>query len=125
MITALLYGLNNVGATGFILIFYAVTADTVDWGEWRSGRRQEGVLFGTISFANKFAAGIATGAVGTALVWVGFVTDAVQSDQTLLGMRTIGLLIPAIAFIASALLMLRYPITKDRHEEIVATLQTG
>ena len=30
--TAVLYGIANIGATGFILIFYAMTADTVDWG---------------------------------------------------------------------------------------------
>lgn len=124
-VTAVLYGLNNVGATGFILIFYAVTADTVDWGEWRTGRRQEGVLFGAISFANKFAAGVATGAVGTALVWVGFETDATQSEDTLAGMRAIGLLVPAVAFLISAALMLRYPITKGRHEEIVTALETA
>lgn len=119
-LTAVLYGLNNVGATGFILIFYAVTADTVDWGEWQTGRRQEGVVFGAISFANKFAAGIVTGALGTALVWAGFVTDAIQSDATLLRMRVIGLLVPSVGFVASALLMARYPITKQRHAEIVA-----
>jgi len=119
-VTAFLYGVTNVGATGFILIFYAMTADTVDWGEWRSGRRQEGVIFGAISFANKFAAGVVTGAVGASLAWVGFVTDQTQSDETLLGMRVIGLLIPAVAFIVSAVLMMRYPLSKQRHEEILA-----
>jgi len=119
-VTAALYGVANVGATGFILIFYAMTADTVDWGEWRTGRRQEGVVFGAISFANKFAAGVATGAVGTALAWVGFISDQTQSDATLNGMRVIGLLIPAAAFLLSAALMLRYPLSKARHEEILA-----
>ncbi|MEM9529516.1 MAG: glycoside-pentoside-hexuronide (GPH):cation symporter [Pseudomonadota bacterium] len=119
-LTAALYGINNVGATGFIMIFYAVTADSVDWGEWQTGRRQEGVIFGAISFANKFAAGVATGAVGTALVWVGFVTDVEQTDETLLGMRVIGLLVPAVGFLVSTALMLAYPISKARHEEIVA-----
>jgi GPH family glycoside/pentoside/hexuronide:cation symporter len=119
-LTAVLYGINNVGATGFILIFYAITADTVDWGEWQTGRRQEGVIFGAISFANKFAAGVATGTVGTALVWAGFITDEVQNESTLLGMRFIGLLVPAIGFLISALLMTRYPISRQRHDEIVA-----
>ena len=124
-VTAFLYGVNNVGATGFILIFYAMTADTVDWGEWRTGRRQEGVLFGAISFANKFSAGVATGAVGTALAAVGFVTDAVQSDETLLGMRVIGLLIPALGFIASALLMTLYPLSRQKHQEILEARGTN
>lgn len=123
-VTAVLYGVANVGATGFILIFYAMTADTVDWGEWRTGQRQEGITFGMISFANKFAGGVATGAAGMALAWVGFVTDQTQTDATLLGMRVIGLLIPAVAFIVSALLMVTYPISKQRHEEILAERAT-
>lgn len=120
VVTAALYGINNVGATGFILIFYAVTADAVDWGEWKTGRRQEGVIFGAISFANKFAAGLATGALGSALVAIGFVSDVEQSDATLHGMRVIGLLVPALGFIVSAALMLWYPISRDKHREIVA-----
>ena len=119
-LTAFLYGLSNMGATGFILIFYAMTADVVDWGEWQTGQRQEGLTFGAISFANKFAAGVTTGAVGAALSWVGFISDNTQSVDTLFGMRVIGLLVPALAFSLSALLMLGYPLSKDKHEDIVA-----
>jgi len=63
---------------------------------------------------------VATGAIGTALVWVGFVTDTVQSESTLLGMRVIGLLIPAAAFVVSAVIMLWYPISRQRHAELLA-----
>ena len=119
-LTAGLYGLANVGATGFIMIFYAMTADTVDWGEWRTGRRQEGVIFGAISFANKLAAGVATGAMGTTLAWIGFVSDETQSADTLWGMRAIGMLVPALAFLVAAAMMIRYPLDKSTHEEIVA-----
>lgn len=119
-LTAVLYGINNAGATAFIMVFYAMTADTVDWGEWRTGRRQEGVIFGAISFANKCAAGLVTGIVGAALAWVGFVSDQAQSIDTLNGMRMIGLLIPATAFLISAALMAPYPITRRRHADIIA-----
>ena len=124
-VTAGLYGIANIGATGFILIFYAMTADTVDWGEWRTGRRQEGVIFGAISFANKLAAGAATGALGTALTWIGFVSDKTQTADTLFGIRVIGTLVPAVAFLVAAAIMLRYPLSKKRHEEIVAARDSG
>ncbi len=48
------------------------------------------------------------------------VSDQTQSDATLLGMRVIGLLIPAVVLIVSALLMVSYPLSKQRHEEILA-----
>ncbi|MEM1261649.1 MAG: MFS transporter [Pseudomonadota bacterium] len=120
-LTALLYGLNNIGATGFILIFYAMAADTVDWGEAATGRRHEGVVFGAISFANKFAAGIATASIGVALAAVGFVSDLQQSEATLTGIRLIALVAPAGGFLVSALLMLGYPLTRQVHADALAT----
>jgi len=68
---------------------------------------------------------VVTGTVGAALAWVGFVTDQTHSDATLLGMRVIGLLIPAVAFIVSAVLMMSYPLSKQRHEEILAERGTS
>lgn len=120
-----IYALANFGAGGFILIFYAIAADTVDWGEWRTARRQEGIIFGAISFANKFAAGVATGAVGSALVWIGFVPNQTPSSETLQGMFVIGALIPAIAFLIAAALWWLYPLSRERHEEIMIAIGSG
>ena len=119
LLAALLYGVSNVGATGFILIFYSMTADTVDWGEWKKQRRHEGAIFGAVSFSNKFAAGVATGALGAGLSWIGFVSDRAQSSETLASMILMALVVPALAFLLSALLMLNYPISRNRHQKIV------
>lgn len=121
-VMAAFYAVANIGGSGFVLIFYAIAADTVDWGEWRTGRRQEGIIFGAISFANKLAAGLATGMVGTALVWVGFVPNAEPSAETLDGMFLIGTLAPALAFIVAASLWVFYPLSRDKHRAILAEI---
>lgn len=117
------YSVTNIGATGFILIFYAMTADTVDWGEWQSGIRNEGIVFGAISFANKFGAGVVTGAVGAALSAVGFIANETPSAATLNGMFFIGMLIPAAAFLIAAALMAFYPISRERHAEVIQEIE--
>ncbi|MEM9013495.1 MAG: glycoside-pentoside-hexuronide (GPH):cation symporter [Pseudomonadota bacterium] len=125
MIMAALYAVANVGASGFILIFYAMTADTVDWGEWVSGRRHEGVIFGAISFANKFAAGVATGFVGVSLTWIGFAANETPSVSVINGMFVIGALIPAIAFVVAASLMRWYPVSREAHQKILAEIENS
>ncbi|RMF07625.1 MAG: MFS transporter [Alphaproteobacteria bacterium] len=118
-----LYAVKNAGATGFIMIFYAMTADTVDWGEWVRGRRHEGVIFGAISFANKFSAGVATGVLGLTLSLIGFVANENPSAGVIDGMFVVGTLVPAIGFCLAALLMRWYPVTRDRHAQLIAEVE--
>ena len=119
---AALYALTNVGATGFILIFYAITADTVDWGEWLHRRRHEGVMFGAISFANKAFAGLATGSLATLLGWAGFEANVDQSGEVMNALFVIGILVPGLAFVATALIMIAYPINRERHAQIMSEI---
>lgn len=123
-IMAALYGVANVGATAFIMIFYAMTADTVDWGEANTGARHEGIVFGAVSFANKFAAGVATGLVGSGLAAAGFVANQQPSAGTMDAMFAIGLLMPAFAFIAGAIILLAYPIGREEHAALLARIKS-
>ncbi|MBC6411992.1 MAG: MFS transporter, partial [Hyphomonadaceae bacterium] len=117
-----LYAFTNMGATGFITVFYAMTADSVDWGEWKTGQRHEGIIFGLVSFANKFAAGVASFGVGAGLALIGFKADTQLDDGQLSGMFVIGMLLPALAFLAAAALMTQYPVSRQVHGKIVADL---
>lgn len=119
---AALYSLGNIGGTGFIIVFYAMTADTVDWGEWATGQRHEGIVFGAISFANKFGAGLAKGAVGAGLAAVGFVANTDVSQATLDGMFVIATLLPASGFAIAALLMRWYPVSRETHAQIISEI---
>lgn len=114
-----LYGLSNAGSTGFIVVMFAMTADTVDWGGAHVGRRHEGIIFGAIAFANKFANGAFTGITGAALGWVGFVSNRTPGPETIDGLFLLALAMPAAGFLLSVAIMWRYPISREVHAGLV------
>ncbi|AQZ69484.1 hypothetical protein BKM31_55590 [[Actinomadura] parvosata subsp. kistnae] len=60
--TVVFFAANLVGGLGFVAA-PALTADTVEWQEWRGGRREEGLLFSGYSMSTKVGA-----ALGSALL---------------------------------------------------------
>lgn len=68
----------------FNVITYAMVADSVDYLEWRTGRRSEGVCFASQTFISKLTAGISTFITSIVLEKVGFmqpVNDVPVLDQ--------------------------------------------
>lgn len=56
----------------FNVITYAMVADSVDYLEWKTGRRSEGVCFASQTFISKLTAGISTFITSIVLEQVGF-----------------------------------------------------
>ncbi len=56
----------------FNVITYAMVADSVDYLEWKTGRRSEGVCFASQTFISKLTAGISTFITSLVLEQVGF-----------------------------------------------------
>lgn len=119
---AAFYSLGNIGGGGFLMVFYAMTADTVDWGERNEGRRHEGVVFGAISFANKLGNGLSKATVGTGLALAGFIANTEASPETIDGIFMLATLLPAACYILVAALMKWYPVTKASHAEAMQEL---
>jgi len=57
-------------------------ADAVDYGEWRTGRRNEGVIFSMLTFLSKIANGVSQGLTFGAFALVGFHADADTAPTT-------------------------------------------
>jgi GPH family glycoside/pentoside/hexuronide:cation symporter len=111
------------GAGASYLTFWAMVPDTVEYGEWKSGVRAEGIIFGVISFIQKAALGVSVGVLGELLGAVGYVANQPQTGETLTAMRTIMTLSPAVLALAGAAIISRYPLSNERHGALVALLQ--
>ena len=59
-----------------------LAADAVDYGEYLSNKRIEGIGTSVCSFANKISSGLAAAAVGWVLQFSGYVANEVQSAAT-------------------------------------------
>lgn len=85
---------------GYVMIMgtvYAMLADTVEYGEWKTGVRTEGVLFAANSFGTKVGGGIGAAIALAILGMAGYDgTAEVQSAAALMAIKTDFLYIPLI-----------------------------
>ena len=112
------YGILNVLLTIFL-------SDTVDYGEYRYGSRDEAVIFSMQTFTVKLASGLAVFIAGIVIDLVGLNTELeVQSAATLSGMR-LWMTVPSIILlIVGILVYLRfYKLDEKRLAEISEELQ--
>jgi GPH family glycoside/pentoside/hexuronide:cation symporter len=120
MIGFLLY--MSVCSLGLALTFWSMLPDTVEYGEWASGLRAESFVFGLGQFFLKVAMGLGAGLFGLALDLVGYVPNIAQTPETLQGMKTIMVVMPAAGLALGALAMLFHPLKRGVHESIVEQL---
>ena len=106
------------GISAFLMTFYAMIADTIDYGEWKYGVRIEALSFSILSFANKTSLAIGGGSLGFMMASVGYIANAEQSVEALEGIKTILTLVPAAGFLVSAIVIYFYPIDAKYHQKI-------
>lgn len=83
-------------------------ADVVDYGEYRTGRRSESVIFSVQTMLVKFAGAAGGFIVGVGLTLIGYVPNEVQAPDTILGLEFLMIGFPAIMMTISALIYQRY-----------------
>lgn len=107
----------------FNVITYAMVADSVDYLEWKTGRRSEGVCFASQTFISKLTAGISTFITSIILEIIGFENlntgiSAAETSKILDGMFIMVSVIPAISLALCAIPMIFNKYTGKRKEEI-------
>jgi Na+/melibiose symporter-like transporter len=104
---------------GFVTLPFSIIGDTIDYDEYLTGRRREGFYWGTAEFCRKISQGAAFGAIGLTLEYVGYDGQAAeQSSSALLGLKILFVGVPIVLFLLAALAFWRYPLSKERHDEI-------
>lgn len=82
---------------GFMLVFITIIlSEVVDYGEYKLGTRNESILFSMQTFVVKFGGAFSGFLSGIGLTIIGFVANQEQSGGTMMGMRIIMILLPAI-----------------------------
>ncbi len=121
----------------FNVITYAMVADSVDYLEWKTGRRSEGVCFASQTFISKLTAGISTLITSFVLKAVNFrepqeVLDTAtgmmkdvpfeQTETVLNGMFFMVTIIPMISLFLCAVPMIFNDYTGKKKDKIVEEL---
>ena len=77
-------------------------ADVVDYGEYRTGRRSESIIFSVQTMLVKFAGALSGFFIGIGLTVVGYVPNTVQSDTTIFGLKVMMIGVPLLLVALSA-----------------------
>ena len=104
------------------VMFWSMLPDTVEFGELRSGVRDDGILFGLCQFISKAGSGLGVGMIGLLLSFIGYSANEVQSEETLQGIRMAAFLIPAVCSLCSVAVITLYPLDELMHRRIVRAL---
>ena len=83
-------------------------ADVVDYGEHKTGRRSESVIFSVQTMLVKFAGAMGGFIVGIGLSVVGYVPNVVQSQDTIAGIEFMMIGFPAILMLVSGFIYKKY-----------------
>jgi len=115
-------------ASSFVIGFnsplvFAMFADVADEAEWRTGRRNTGLVFASAIFSTKVGWAIGAWIFGVLLDQFGYVPNVVQTAHSLLGIVLSTSWIPCAMLVAAALLMAAYPLSETRMVEIEADLK--
>lgn len=96
-----------------------------DYGEWRTGVRAPGLIYGLATFAIKLAVAFATYGIGWLLDGAGYDgTLAVQAAETVQTLYLFNGIMPIIFGIIGIVAILPYNLTDDKLEEIRVELET-
>ena len=108
------------GATPVLL--WSMAPDTVEFGEWKSGVRDEAIGFGLIQLALKSASSLAAFALGIFLALIQYQAPEVRSvalsSDTLEGLRFAAFILPTVFTVAGMLAISLYRLDHTLHSRL-------
>ena len=111
--------------SGFNTAIYAIIPDCVEYGEWKTGLRNDGFQYAFVSLGNKIGMAIGTAMLAALLGKYGYVANQAQNDTVISIMKYAFTTIPGILWIVTAVVLFFYRLNKKRYNEIVEDLKNG
>jgi GPH family glycoside/pentoside/hexuronide:cation symporter len=116
--------LAGIGVGAAHVLPWAIIPDAIEWDEWQTGERHEGMFYSLVTLAQKVASSIAIPLALLLLEITGYIPNAAQQpDSALLGIRVLIGPIPAMLLCAGILFATLYPLDRQQHKEILLELE--
>jgi glucuronide carrier protein len=115
------FGIMGIATAGINTLMWALEADTVEYGEWKTGVRTEGITYALFSFTRKLGQAIGGAIAAYAIAFGGYVGGAPnQNEQALDAIRYASGFIPVVFILLGMLIFFRYPLTEQTFATMVA-----
>lgn len=119
----ILQALISVCAGSIFPLLWSMYADCADYSELQTGNRATGLIFSSSSMSQKFGWAFGTAITGWMLARFGFQANAVQSAETLQGIRMFLSLLPAAGAFLSLVFIYFYPLSEQKMRQITHELE--
>lgn len=107
---------------GFMVAVMAMMADTIEYGEWKTGQRNEGMITSTRCFVTKLVMAVSGVVVAFVMGIFGYNPGAEQTVEMLNAIHTMMTVACAATMLIGVLPMFFYNLTEKKHAEIMAEL---
>ena len=114
--------LSQLFFCGFNTAIYAIVPDCVEYGEWKTGIRNDGFQYAFVSLGNKVGMAIGTAALAAVLDQLGFQANQVQNAAVQGVIHHAFSTIPGVLWIVTAVVLFFYQINKNSYNRIIAEL---
>lgn len=106
--------IRGIGYACVMGVQFAIIGDSVEYGEWKTGVRSEGLVFSAQSFGCKVGMGLGNVLIGALLEWGRYDGSLdVQPDSAITVIKVLYIGMPVIVAIFQMLLMIPYTIEKE------------
>ncbi len=114
--------ISSIGMASPQVIQTAMIADSIEYAELKTGVRSEGVIFSSQTFLAKLTAALVSVMIASSLAMLGYIPNMVQTPQVLQGIHALTAFIPFTCCILGIIPLIFYPLSEQRHAQIVAEL---
>lgn len=115
--------LGLLASASVSIVTWALIADTVEYGEWKTGVRVQGINYALLAATRKLGMGFGAGVVAFSLAWGGYASGVAEQPQSAtLAIRAAAGLLPGVLVLAAVGIMYWYRLTDRKHAELVASL---
>ena len=109
--------------SGFNTAIYAIIPDCVEYGEWKTGIRNDGFQYSFISLANKIGMALGTSLLALVMGWAGYEANVEQSETVKEVIHHAFSTVPGILWIITAGIMLFYRLGRKEYNKIIEELE--
>jgi len=117
--------LAGIGVAAAHVLPWSIIPDAVEWGEWQTGERHEGMFYSLVTLTRKVTTSIAIPLALLLLELTGYVPNVVeQPANALWGIRIAIGPIPAAMLCIGILFAFRYPLTREQYAQVAQQLES-
>ncbi len=114
----------GIGVSAAQVLPWSIIPDAIEWDEWKTYERHEGMFYSLITLMGKIANSIAVPLSLVVLEMTGYqAASTVQPDSALMGIRLLIGPIPAVLLTGGIVFAFFYPLSRKEHKKIVEELR--